>query len=114
MDVIAKNMKITTTDTLLNYGSLSEGIYVLIGNVKSISPFTLTLLADGNAVPFPYDVIEDDGYTIIFSTIYSTFLQIGNTERFKLQFDTDVEKTINLKLMTAYPISPLLPNEPTV
>jgi hypothetical protein len=111
MDVLEKNMIITTTQTLLNYGSLEEELYTLIGQVVSDSPFTIRILSDDIVIPFVPTISEGDKYILSFNLMESNNqFFINPTNKFKLQFDTTNEKQVNLKLWKPYPISPVLPN----
>jgi len=111
MDVIDKNMILTTTETLLNYGSLDTDMYTLIGQVSSELPFTLTIVADGIVIPYVYDVAQTVPFTISYNTMSSSNqFPIPKTTKFELHFDTSNEKSINLKLYKPYPISPVFPN----
>ena len=107
MDVLEKNMRVTTTQTLLNYGGLDKNTYTLIGQITSELPFTLTILADEVIVPFGYDIIQTSPYTISFNSMENlNVCDIDTCSSFKLQFDTTHLKDINLKLWKPYPISP--------
>jgi hypothetical protein len=111
MDVLEKNMIITTSEISLNYGSLEENLYTLIGQIISDSPFTITVLSDDIVIPYVPTVFQGDKYILSFNLMESNnqFL-IHNTTKFKLQFDTTNEKQISLKLWKPYSISPVLPN----
>lgn len=111
MDILEKNMIITTSEMLLNYGSLEEDLYTLIGQVVSDSPFTIIILSDDVIIPFVSTVSEGDNYILSFNLMESSnqFL-INPTNKFQLQFDTPNKKQINLKLWKPYPVSPVLPN----
>ena len=107
MDVLEKNMLVTTTQSLLNYGVLDKNTYTLVGQVTSELPFTLTILADDVIVPFGYDIIQTIPYTINFNSMENiNVCDIETCASFKLQFDTPHEKVVNLKLYKPYPISP--------
>ena len=51
MDILEKNMIITTSEIVLNYGSLEENLYTLIGQIVSDSPFSITVLSDDIIIP---------------------------------------------------------------
>jgi hypothetical protein len=111
MDILEKNMIITTSEMLLNYGSLETNLYTLIGQVISDSPFTINVLSDDVIIPFTPIISEGDKYILSFNlNEYNNQFLINNTTKFKLQFDTTNEKEINLKLWKPYPISPILSN----
>ena len=111
MDILEKNMIITTSEISLNYGSLEENLYTLIGQIISDLPFTINVLSDDIIIPFVPTLLISDKYILSFNLNESNnqFL-INNTTKFKLQFDTTNEKEINLKLWKPYPISPVLAN----
>jgi hypothetical protein len=111
MDILEKNMIITTSEISLNYGSLEENQYTLIGQIISDLPFTINVLSDDIIIPFVPTIYEGDYFILSFNLNESNnqFL-INNTTKFKLQFDTTNEKEINLKLWKPYPISPVLAN----
>ena len=104
MEVLAKNMIITSSAPLLNYGRLDKGPYILLGQVQSASPFTLTILADGVVVNFKSIIYERDTYLLYFDDGYNYEITVP-VEKFELQFDTTEEKKINLKLWKNYPIT---------
>ena len=107
MDVLEKNMIATTTNTLLNYGGLDKNTYTIVGQITSDLPFSLTIIADNVIVPFGYDIIQNDKYSISFNSMENlNVYNIDTCSSFKLQFDTPNQKNINLKLWKPYPISP--------
>jgi hypothetical protein len=106
MNILEKNMIATTTNTVLNYGSLETYTYTIIGQVKCDLPFSLKIIADNNIIPFEYDIIETTPYTINFNSKVNLNVHIDACASFKLQFDTPSQKDINLKLWKPYPISP--------
>jgi hypothetical protein len=107
MDVLEKNMVVTTTRTLLNYGGLDKNMYTIAGQITSDFPFSLTIIADNVIVPFGYDIIQTVPYTINFNSMENlNVYNIDECSSFKLKFDTPNQKEINLKLWKPYPISP--------
>lgn len=110
MDILEKNMIISTSEMILNYGSLEKNLYTLIGQVISDTPFTINVLSDDVIIPFVSTIFDRDNYILSFNLMESNnqFL-INDTTKFKLQFDTPNEKQINLKLWKPYPVSPVLP-----
>lgn len=107
MDILEYNMIATTTNTVLNYGSLETNIYTIVGEVKCDLPFTLKMFADNNIIPFGYDIVETVPYTINFNSMQNLNIRtIDACASFKLEFDTPNPKDINLKLWKPYPISP--------
>ena len=107
MDILEKNMIVTTTQSILNYGGLDKNTYTLVGQITSELPFTLTIVADDVIVPFGCDIIETIPYTISFNSMENlNVCDIDTCSSFKLQFDTPNPKDINLKLWKPYPISP--------
>ncbi len=107
MDVLEKNMVVSTTHTLLNYGGFDKNTYTLVGQVSSDSPFTLTIVADNITIPFGYDIIQTSPYTMSFNSMQNLNVSdIDSCSSFILQFDTPNQKEINLKLWKPYPISP--------
>jgi hypothetical protein len=71
MDVLEKNMIITTSEIVLNYGGLEEELYTLIGQVVSNSPFTITVLSDDIVIPYVPTVSEGDKYILSFNLMES-------------------------------------------
>jgi len=110
MDILEKNMIITTSEMILNYGSLETNLYTLIGQVVSDSPFTIVVLSDDIVIPYVPTVSEGEKNILSFNLMESNnqFL-INHTNKFKLQFDTTNEKQVNLKLWRPYPVSPVCP-----
>ena len=106
MDILEKNMIATTTNTVLNYGSLETNVYTIVGQVKCDLPFTLKIIADYNIIPYEYDIVETTPYTINFNSIKNINVYIDSCASFTLQFDTPNQKDITLKLWKPYPISP--------
>jgi hypothetical protein len=108
MDILVKNMVTSTTNTVLNYGSLETNIYTIGGQVTCDVPFTLKIMSDNNIVPYNYTIVESIPYTIYFSAMdgNQTVSTIDACASFTLQFDTSEQKDINLKLWKPYPISP--------
>lgn len=107
MYILEKNMIATTTNTLLNYGGLDKNTYTIVGQITSDLPFTLTIIADNFVVPFEYDIIQNNQYTISFNSMENLNVHnIDECSSFKLQFDTPNQKEINLELWKPYPISP--------
>ena len=110
MDILVKNMMVTTTQTLLNYGELEKNTYTLVGQVTSDLPFTLSIIADDVILPLQYDIIQTDPYAPPYTISFNSNENLNVCEiecsSFKLQFDTPDLKHINLKLWKPYPISP--------
>jgi hypothetical protein len=111
MNILEKNMIITTSEISLNYGSLEKNLYTLIGQVISDEPFTINVLSDDIIIPYLPTLLNSDKYILSFNLMESNnqFL-INDTIKFKLQFDNTNEKKINLELWKPYPVSPVLAN----
>lgn len=101
MDLLEKNMILKTTDLLLNYGEIDATQHILVGNIQSSSPFTLTVLGDQDIlVPLQDSILTEDKHILIVSSQFTT----GLVSKFELKLEGS-EFDINVKLWKPYPIT---------
>lgn len=108
MDILVKNMKITTTQQRLHYGTLSKNTYTMIGSISSNVPFTVQFQCDGIIKDIPKTILDN---TISFAPvdfIYPSF-ETDETQDFQIILEGGDEYRVDLQLYEPYPITTLAP-----
>lgn len=105
--VLVKNMKLLTSDLLINYGELKSDTYYLCGNIKCSSPFTCSILGNLVEIPFPQSTNQYNNSHYIF---FNGEKEISDIQSFCIKLEGIGPFEIQLQLFAQYPISPVLPN----